>query len=296
MLRPTELFAINLRSGKYEIKQISDVNGKVYQNLELPTMRERWITSTDGKQVQCWVIYPPDFDSTKKYPMITYCQGGPQSTVSQFFSYRWNFQLMASNGYIILAPNRRGLPGFGQAWNDAISRDWGGMPMQDILAATDDMLKEPYIDKIGVAAVGASAGGYAVFWLEGNHNKRFSAFVSHCGVFNLESMYGATEELWFPNWENGGPYWVKVNKEFYEKNSPHKFAQNWDTPIMISTGEFDFRVPYTQSLEAFTVAQVKGIPSRLVIFPDENHWILSIQNALVWQKEYFEFLDKYCKH
>ena len=203
---------------------------------------------------------------------------------------------MASHGYIVVAPNRRGVPGFGQEWNDAISKDWSGKPIDDILAATDEMLKEPYVDKKGVAAVGASAGGYAVFWLEGNHKKRFSAFVSTSGVFNLESMYGSTEELWFPDWEYGGPYWDKNNREFYEKNSPHKFAQNWDTPILITAGEKDFRVPYTQSLEAFTVAQVKGIPSKLLIFPDENHWVESLQDAILWQKVFFSFLDTYCKH
>jgi dipeptidyl aminopeptidase/acylaminoacyl peptidase len=202
---------------------------------------------------------------------------------------------MASQGYVVVAPNRRGMPGFGQAWNDAISGDWGGKPMEDILAATDKFAAESFVDKDRIAAVGASAGGYAAFWLAGNHEGRFSAFISHCGVFNLVSMYGSTEELWFPNWEYGGPYWKKENKEFYEKHSPHNYADNWDTPIMISTGEYDFRVPFTQSLEAYTVAQVKDIPSKLVIFPEENHWILSLHNALLWQHEFFGFLEEYCK-
>lgn len=273
--------------------QLTDANGEFYKNLKPVEIRERWISSKDRKKVHCWVIYPPDFDSTKKYPMLTYCQGGPQSTISQYFSYRWNFYLMASQGYVVLAPNRRGMPGFGQDWCDAITGDWGGLPMQDILYATDDMLKEPYIDKSKVAAVGASAGGYAAFWLAGNHNKRFSAFIAHSGVFNMTSKYGSTEELWFPNWEYGGPYWE--NDEFYKKNSPHMFVDKWDTPILIISGEKDFRVPYSQALEAFTVAQVKKIPSKLITFPEENHWILKPQNAVLWQREFYAFLKKYCK-
>ena len=291
--RPTELYTMPAKGGAE--KQLTDINGEAFAKLLPATIEERWITSTDGKKVQCWVVLPPDFDAKKKYPMITYCQGGPQSTVSQFFSYAWNFLLLASKGYVVLAPNRRGLPGFGQDWNDAISKDWGGMPMQDILAAHDAMLKEPYIDKDRCAAIGASAGGYAAFWLAGNHQKRFKAFVSHCGVFNLESMYGATEELWFTNWENGGPYWDAAVKPNYDKHSPHRFAQNWDTPMLIITGEKDFRVPYTQSLEAFTVAQVKGIPSKLIIYPNENHWVLHPQEQLVWFREFFDFLDQYCR-
>ncbi|MDH7514666.1 MAG: S9 family peptidase [Bacteroidota bacterium] len=290
--RPTELFAHPLAGGVP--RALTDMNGDVFAKIAPAMIRERWVTSTDGKKVHCWVVLPPDFDSTKRYPMITYCQGGPQSTISQFFSYAWNFLLMASNGYVILLPNRRGLPGFGQEWNDAISKDWGGMPMQDILAAHDAMVKEPYIDGKRCAAIGASAGGYAVFWLAGNHDGRFSAFVSHCGIFNLESMYGSTEELWFVNWENGGPYWDPAAKPIYDRHSPHRYAQNWDTPILIITGEKDFRVPYTQSLEAFTVAQVKGIPSKLLIYPDENHWVLKPQEQILWFREFFEFLGTYC--
>jgi len=291
--RPTELFAMPSTGG--DVRTLTDINGDIFKNLKQVKIEERWFTAKDGKKIQSWVVYPPDFDPAKKYPMITYCQGGPQSTVSQFFSYAWNFLLFASNGYVVVAPNRRGLPGFGQAWNDAISQDWGGMPMQDILTATDEMLKEPYIKKDGVAAIGASAGGYAAFWLAGNHQKRFSAFVSHCGVFNLESMYGATEELWFTNWENGGPYWDPKAKPNYDKHSPHRYSQNWDTPILIITGEYDFRVPYTQSLEAFTVAQSKGIPSKLIVYPEENHWVLHPQEQILWFREFFTFLDKYCK-
>lgn len=294
-LRPFEIFSMKTESPNPIQIQLTFENENIYQQLKVVKFEERIIKSSDKNNIHTWVLYPPEFDSTKKYPMITYCQGGPQSTVSQFFSYRWNLFLFASQGYIVVAPNRRGVPGFGQEWNDAISKDWGGKPMQDILDVTDSISKEKYVDSNRRAAVGASAGGYAVFWLEGNHNKRFSAFVSHCGVFNLESKYGSTDELWFPNWEFGGPYWESKNIHIYEKDSPHKYAQNWDTPILISTGEKDFRVPYTQSLEAFTVAQVKGIPSKLIIFPEQNHWILKPQEQILWYYEVFEFLDKYCK-
>ena len=291
---PTELFAQEAEKDARPLP-LTQENTAFMSTVKPVTIEERWIPSTDGKKVQTWVVYPPDFDPSKKYPMITYCQGGPQATVSQFFSFAWNFLLMASEGYVVVAPNRRGLPGFGQEWNDAISKDWGGMPMQDILAATDALLKEPFIDTKQVSAIGASAGGYAVFWLAGNHEGRFSSFVSHCGVFNLESMYGATEELWFTNWENGGPYWDAAVKPNYDKHSPHRFAQNWDTPILIITGEYDFRVPYTQSLEAYTVAQVKGIPSKLIVYPKENHWVLHPQEQLIWFEEFFDFMGKYRK-
>jgi dipeptidyl aminopeptidase/acylaminoacyl peptidase len=290
---PMELYSINASSG--EAKQITKLNDFNLQVLRKIKVESRQITSTDGKKVQCWILFPPEFDAKKKYPMITYCQGGPQSMIAPHFHYRWNLYLMASKGYIVVAPNRRGVPGFGQLWNDAISKDWGGQPMQDILAATDEMCKEPYVNKNGLCAVGASAGGYATFWLAGNHNKRFKAFASHCGVFDFTSMYGSTEELWFPNWEYGGPYWKKENKEQYDKFSPHQYAQNWDTPIFISTGGNDFRVPYTQSLEAFTVAQVKNIPSKLVFLPEETHFISHPQEFIVWSNEFFGFLDKYCK-
>mgnify|MGYP000176890382 FL=1 len=291
---PTELYAQKAEKDARPVP-LTGENAAKLSTLTQVRIEERWIPSTDGKKVQTWVVYPPDFDPEKKYPMITYCQGGPQATVSQFFSFAWNFMLMASEGYVVVAPNRRGLPGFGQEWNDAISQDWGGMPMQDILAATDALLAEPYIDRDHVTAIGASAGGYAVFWLAGNHEGRFSSFVSHCGVFNLESMYGATEELWFTNWENGGPYWDADARPNYDKHSPHRYAQNWDTPILIITGEYDFRVPYTQSLEAYTVAQVKGIPSKLIVYPDENHWVLHPQEQMIWFKEFFDFIGTHRK-
>ena len=293
MQHPVDIWKIN-SDGSDEM-QLTEMNKDRLELLNKIDIRERWIESTDGAKVMCWVLYPPEFDPNKKYPMITYCQGGPQSMISQRFHYRWNYYLMASNGYVVVLPNRRGVPGFGQEWNDAISGDWGGKPMQDILSATDELKKEPYVDEEGLCAVGASAGGYAVFWLAGNHDGRFKAFISHCGVFNLESMYGSTEELWFPNWENGGPYWLPENKEFYEEHSPHKYSQNWDTPIMITTGEYDFRVPYTQSLEAFTVAQVKEIPSKLIVFPEQTHFIALPQEFLIWSNEFFSFLDRYTK-
>lgn len=293
MMNPADLYTMPAEGG--DIAQLTEVNKDFTKELKKAKVTERWFTSTDGKKFHAWVLFPPDFDETKKYPMITYCQGGPQSMIGQRFHFRWNYYLMASHGYVVLLPNRRGLPGFGQDWNDAISGDWAGMPMTDILVATDEMAKESYIDKDGMAALGASAGGYATFWLAGNHKGRFSAFISHCGVFNLESMYGSTEELWFPDWEYGGAYWEGNNKAWYDKNSPNRFIQNWDTPIMISTGEFDFRVPYTQSLEAFQAAQVKGIDSKIIICPEETHFIAHPQEFIIWAKEFFGWLDKYCK-
>ncbi len=296
MLRPFEIFSASTITPEVPIFQHTFENEELYRDIKPIRIEEFWIKSKDKKNFHTWVLFPPDFDSTKKYPMIVYCQGGPQSTISQYFSYRWNLFLFASQGYIVVAPNRRGVPGFGQEWVDAISKDWSGKPIDDILAATDSISKLPFVDPNRIAAVGASAGGYAVFWLAGNHQKRFSAFVSHCGVFNLESKYGSTDELWFPNWEFGGPYWDTQFKSIYEKQSPHKFSQNWDTPILISAGEKDFRVPYTQSLEAFTVAQLKNIPSKLIIFPTMGHWITKPQEQILWYYEVFEFLDKHCKN
>ena len=242
-----------------------------------------------------WIIYPPDFDPNKKYPALLYCQGGPQSTVSQFFSYRWNFQLMAANGYIVVAPNRRGLPSFGQEWNQQISGDYGGQNMQDYLSAIDSMAKVPYIDKDKLGAVGASYGGYSVYYLAGHHNKRFKAFIAHCGMFNLESQYGGTEEMWFVNYDLGGPYWQQPTPKSYTDFSPHKFVGNWDTPILIISGGNDFRIPYTESMQAFTAAQLRGIPSKFLFFPDESHFVLKPQNSILWNREFFGWLDKYLK-
>ncbi len=294
MLRPAEIHSVSLLDKSDE--QLTTVNNDIYENLALPTIGERWVDATDGKRIHCWVIYPADFDESKSYPMLTYCQGGPQGQVGQWFSYRWNFHLMAANGYVVLAPNRRGLPGFGRAWNDQISGDWGGQAMQDLLSATDNMLDEPYIDRKRVAAVGASFGGYTVYWMMGNHQDRFAAMIAHCGVFNLESMYGATEELFFVNWDLGGPYWKSRDiQRGYDQFSPHRFVRNWKTPLMVIHGERDFRVPVTQGLEAFTAAQVQNVPSRFLYFPSEGHWVLQPQNGVLWHREFFSWLDTFCK-
>ena len=296
MLRPTELAMLYLSSGA--LLTITDVNGPLYESLVLPTVEQRFFTATDGQPIHSWVVYPPEFNSeeARQWPMLTYCQGGPQGQIGQWFSYRWNFHLMASQGYVVLAVNRRGLPGFGQAWNDQISGDWGGQAMQDILSATDGMLAEPWIDAARTAAVGASFGGYTTYWLMGNAGKRFCAMVSHCGVFNLESMYGSTEELFFVNWDLGGPYWSSPSvQQKYDQFSPHRYVGNWETPLLVIHGEKDFRVPVTQGIEAFTAAQVKGVPSRFLYFPEEGHWVLKAQNSVLWTRVFFDWLDSYCK-
>ena len=297
MLRPNELGLLNLADGTYAIA--SHINDGIYKNLELPKIEERWVDATDGEKIHCWVIHPPDFDpaADKKWPMLTYFQGGPQGQIGQWFSYRWNFHLMAAQGYVVLAPNRRGLPGFGRQWNDQISGDWGGQAMKDILSATDDMIQEPYIDDKRVAGVGASFGGYTAYWMMGHHRDRFCTLIAHCGVFNLESMYGSTEELFFVNWDMGGPYW-KSNEvqEAYNQFSPHRLVGKWNTPLLVIHGEKDFRVPVTQGMEAFTAAQVQGIPSRFLYFPDEGHWVQKPQNSVLWQRVFYEWLDQYCKN
>jgi len=291
--RPSDIVTINTATGK--VNQITNLNNAILAAVKDLTWEAKYIETVDGKKMHSWFIYPPDFDANKKYPTIIYCQGGPQSTIDQFFSYRWNFFVMASQGYVVIAPNRRGMPGFGQEWNDAISNDWGGLAMQDILSATDYAADKPFVNAEEMAAVGASAGGYTTFWLAGNHDNRFRALISHCGVFNLTSMYGSTEELFFTQHEFGGPYWEKEWEEGYIKNSPHSFVDKWNTPMLIITGLNDFRVPYTQSLEAFTAAQNQGVPSKLLVFPEENHWVLRLQNAYVWQKEFFKFLKNHLK-
>lgn len=294
MIRPRELGLLDLETG--ELKKITSVNDKIYESLELPTVEERYIDTTDGKKMHSWVIYPPNFDPNKKYPLLLYCQGGPQGQVGQWFSFRWNFHLMAAQGYVIVAPNRRGLPGFGQAWNDEISRDWGGQAMKDLLTATDHMKQESYIDGDRIGAIGASFGGYTVYWLMGNGGDRFACMLAHCGVFNLESMYGSTEELFFVNWDLGGPYWKggEIQSE-YDLFSPHRFVKNWKTPLLVVHGEKDFRVPITQGMEAFTAAQVQGVPSRFLYFPNEGHWVLGPQNGVLWHRVFFDWLDTYLK-
>ncbi len=289
---PTDIFSIDLKTG--QSKQITFNNKEVLASVTMGDVKKRMVKSTDNKEILTWVVYPPNFDPTKKYPTLLYCQGGPQSTVGQFFSYRWNLQLMAANGYIVVAPNRRGLPSFGSTWNDEISGDWGGQAMRDLLSAIDDVAKEPYVDKDKLGAVGASFGGFSVFWLEGNHEKRFKAFISHCGVFNMESML-ATEELFFLFHENAGAYWKSPVPKSYTEFSPHRFVTKWDTPILIISNERDYRVPYTQGLEAYSAARVMKVPARFISFPDENHWVLKPQNSVMWQREFFGWLDKYLK-
>ncbi|MEG0789720.1 MAG: S9 family peptidase [Alistipes sp.] len=291
----SEFFDVNPKSGA--LTQISAINKPIYDNIRMGEVQKRWVTTTDGKQMLTWVILPPDFDASKKYPVLLYCEGGPQSVVSQFWSYRWNFQLMAAQGYIVVAPNRRGLPSFGQEWLEQISGDYSGQNIRDYLSAIDDVAKEPWADETRMGCVGASYGGYSVYFLAGCHEKRFKAFISHCGIFDFESMYGQTEELFFINHDYGGNYWDKSNATAMRSyaNSPHKFVDKWDTPILIVTGEYDFRIPFTQSLEAFTAARVQGIDARLVEFEDEGHQVFKPQNGLVWNREFFGWLNKYVK-
>ena len=296
MERPNEIvrLAANKPGGGVAL---TDANGPIYSKLSLPTTEARWFEATDGEKIHSWVIYPPGFDKSKKYPMLLYCQGGPQSQVGQWFSFRWNFHLMAAQGYIVLAVNRRGLPGFGQSWNDQISRDWGGQAMQDLLSATDEMFKEPYVDRDRTGAIGASFGGYTIYWLMGHDTEdRFKTMIAHCGVFNLESMYLSTEELFFVNWDLGGPYWrsPEVAKD-YKRFSPHNFIGGWDTPLLVVHGQRDFRVPVEQGIQAFTAAQLQGVPSRFLYFPDEGHWVLSPQNGVLWHRVFFDWLGRYLK-
>lgn len=285
-----ELAIVDMNDGK--VSQFTGLNSPIYESIKMGRVEERYIKTKDNKDLQMWVIYPPDFDPSKKYPALLFCKGGPQGPLGQSWSYRWNYQMMAAKGYVVIAPNRRGNSGFGQAWKEQISGDWGGLNMQDYLDATDAMAAEPFIDKNRIGAVGASYGGYSVFWLAGIHEGRFKAFVSHCGTFNLTSWYGSTEELWFPDKDIEGPYWE--NYKSY-KFSPHLLVNKWDTPILIITGANDFRIPYTQSLEAFQAARLKGVPARLLYFEDESHWVTKPQNSVIWQREYFEWLDTYLK-
>jgi dipeptidyl aminopeptidase/acylaminoacyl peptidase len=255
-------------------------------------VEERYIKTKDQKDLQMWIIYPPDFDPAKKYPALLYCKGGPQGPLGQSWSYRWNYQMMAAKGYIVIAPNRRGNSGFGQVWKEQISGDYGGANIQDYLDATDAMAKEQFVDANRLGAVGASYGGFSVFYLAGMHAGRFKAFISHAGMFNFTSWYGSTEELWFPDKDIEGPYWTGPKSYTF---SPHLMVDNWDTPILIITGANDFRIPYTQSMEAFQAAQLRGIPSRMLFFEDEYHWVTKPQNSVIWQREFFEWLDTYLK-
>ena len=287
-----EIYCVNK-----EETQLTHVNEAIYNQVDMGKVEARWQTTTDGKQMLSWVIYPPHFDPAKKYPTLLFCEGGPQSPVSQFWSYRWNFQVMAAQGYIIIAPNRRGLPGFGVEWNEAISGDYGGQCMKDYFSSIDELCKEPYVDCERLGCVGASFGGFSVYWLAGHHNKRFKAFIAHDGIFNMEMQYLETEEKWFANWDMGGAYWEKQNAVAQRTfaNSPHRYVDKWDTPILCIHGEKDYRILPNQAMAAFDAAIMRGVPAQLLIYPDENHWVLKPQNGILWQRTFFNWLDRWLK-
>lgn len=301
MSQADELYIVNPGKNikKTSVTQLTYENKHIYDQLQMGEVRKQWIKTTDGKDMLCWIILPPHFDETKKYPTLLYCEGGPQSPVSQFWSYRWNFQIMAAHGYVIVAPNRRGLPGFGSEWNEEVSGDWTGQCMKDYLSAIDYATANlPYVDKDRLGAVGASFGGFSVYYLAGHHNKRFKCFIAHDGAFNLESMYTDTEEAWFSNWEYDDAYWNKdlsENAKRTYENSPHRFVDKWDTPILCIHGEKDYRINANQGFGAFNAARMKGIPAELLIFPDENHWVLKPQNGILWQRTFFNWLDRWLK-
>ena len=298
MSQADEVYALQLGKKQAEVRQLTCENEHFYDNLAFGKVEERWVKTVDGKDMLCWVIYPPHFDPTKKYPALLFCEGGPQSPVSQFWSYRWNFQIMAANDYIIIAPNRRGLPGFGMEWLEEISGDYSGLCMQDYLSAIDDLAREPYVDRDRLGAVGASFGGYSVYWLAGNHEGRFKAFIAHDGIYNTQQQYVETEELWFPNWDMGSAPWKRAADGQVQKvfsTSPHLYVDRWDTPILCIHGQRDFRIEYTQAESAFTAARMRGLDAQLLLFPDENHWVLKPQNGVLWQRTFFRWLDKYLK-
>lgn len=302
MLHPDDLYIVtpSKKEKQAKVEAITDENGHIFAQLAQPKLQQRWVKTTDGKQELVWIILPPHFDPAKKYPTLLYCEGGPQSPVSQFWSYRWNFSIMASHGYVIVAPNRRGLPGFGSAWNEEISTDWTGQCMADYLSAIDDAVSSlPFVDKDRLGAVGASFGGFSVYYLAGHHDKRFKCFIAHDGAFNLESMYTDTEEAWFSNWEYDDAYWNKDRTEAASrtyKNSPHLAVDKWDTPILCIHGEKDYRINANQGMGAFNAARMRGIPAELLIFPDENHWVLKPQNGILWQRTFFNWLDRWLKN
>lgn len=295
MSKPHEIYALDRQTG--DAVELSFENKEILDQLEMGRVEERWVTTTDNKQMLVWVIYPPHFDPNKKYPTILYCQGGPQSAVSQFWSYRWNMQTFVANDYIIVAPNRRGLPGFGQEWNEQISGDYGGQNMKDYLSAIDALAAEPYVDETRLGSIGASYGGFSVYWLAGHHQKRFKAFIAHAGIFNLEQQYLETEELWFANWDMGGAYWDQQNEVAQRTyaNSPHLFVDKWDTPILVTHGEKDYRILASQGMSAFNAAVLRGVPAQLLVYPDENHWILKPQNGILWQRTFAAWLDRWLK-
>lgn len=295
MLTPQDLYAVALKDGKVEIR--TQLNKETLDKLGDVQCQKRWITTTNGEKMLVWVVLPPHFDATKQYPSILYCQGGPQDAISQFWSYRWNPRIMAEQGYVVILPNRHGVPSFGKAWNEQISGDYGGQNMQDYLAAADAMKKEPYIKKDAMGCVGASYGGFSVYWLAGHHQGRFSCFIAHAGIFNLEAQYLETEEKWFANWDLGGAPWDKKNAVAQRTyaSSPHLFVDQWDTPILVIHGERDFRILASQGMMAFDAARMRGIPTEMLIYPDENHWILQPQNAVLWQRTFFGWLDQWLK-
>lgn len=293
MTQPAELVSVAVSDGR-EIQR-TFTNRPLLERINFGTVEERTVKTTDGKQMQVWITLPPNFDPSKKYPALLYCQGGPQSPITQSFSYRWNFQLMAANGYVVVAPNRRGLPGFGTEWNNAISGDWGGQPIKDYLSAIDDAATLPYVDKDKLGAVGASYGGYSVYFLAGKHQKRFKTFIAHAGLFDLQSWYPTTEELFFAKHDLGGPYFDPAQRRTYDSFSPSRFVSDWDTPILVIHGAKDFRVPVEQGMEAFGVAQLRGIPSRFLYFPEEGHWIMRPQNAVLWNRVFFDWLARSLK-
>ena len=295
MLAPTDLYRIDLKKGT--ATAITKENESTLAQLGDIRCEKRWMNTTNGEKMLVWVLYPANFDASKKYPSILYCQGGPQSTISQFWSYRWNPRIMAENGYIVILPNRHGVPGFGKAWNEQISGDYGGQNMRDYLTAADEMKKEPYIDPNGMGCVGASYGGFSVYWLAGHHEKRFNCFIAHAGIFNLEAQYLETEEKWFANWDMGGAPWEKSNATAQRPfaTSPHLFVDKWDTPILIIHGERDYRILASQGMMAFDAARMHGVPTEMLLYPDENHWVLQPQNAVLWQRTFFRWLDRWLK-
>ena len=296
MRQANEIYHLDIRK-EGALEQLTHENDNIYEQIERSTVVPRWQKTTDGKDMLTWIIYPPHFDPAKKYPTILYCEGGPQSPVSQFWSFRWNFMMMSAGDYIIVAPNRRGLPGFGKEWNEEISGDYGGQCMKDYFTAIDEFCTEPYVDKEHLGCVGASFGGFSVYWIAGHHDGRFKAFIAHDGIFNLEMQYLETEEKWFANWDMGGAYWEKDNaiaQRTFE-NSPHKFVDKWDTPILCIHGEKDYRILANQAMAAFDAAKMRGVPAELLIFPDENHWVLKPQNGILWQREFRGWLDRWLK-
>lgn len=300
MLQPDDIYQLapSKVEKKSDLTQLTFENKDILNQLATPKLQQRWVKTTDGKEELVWIVLPPHFDANKKYPALLFCEGGPQSPVSQFWSYRWNFFIMASKGYVVVAPNRRGLPGFGSAWNEEVSGDWTGQCMDDYLSAIDDASNLPFVDKNRLGCVGASFGGFSVYYLAGHHNKRFKAFIAHDGAFNLESMYTDTEEAWFSNWEYDDAYWNKDQSQRAKNtyaNSPHRFVDKWDTPILVIHGEKDYRINANQGMGAFNAARLRGIPAEMLLFPDENHWVLKPQNGILWQRTFFDWLDRWLK-